>query len=77
MRNDQKTFKSIRGCPFKKSGFKDIDYKNVDVIKEFITERGKILPRRITGVSAFFQRKLAKSVKRARNMGLLPFLARD
>lgn len=61
-------------CPFTASGFKDIDYKDVETLKRFITERGKILPRRITGVSAHFQRKLAVAIKRARHMALLPFV---
>lgn len=52
-----------------------IDYKDVDLLKRFISERGKILPRRVTGTSAKNQRKLTVAIKRARVMGLLPFVA--
>ena len=62
-------------CPFTAGGVREIDYKDIDTLSQFITERGKILPRRITGVSAFHQRKLAEAIKRARHMALLPFLA--
>ncbi|WP_195212298.1 30S ribosomal protein S18 [Lactobacillus paragasseri] len=54
-----------------------IDYKYVDLLKRFISERGKILPRRVTGTSAKNQRKLTVAIKRARVMGLLPFVAED
>ncbi len=62
-------------CPFMAAGIKDIDYKDVNTLLKFITERGKILPRRITGVSAFHQKRLAAAIKRARHMALLPFVA--
>lgn len=62
-------------CPFVAAGFKDIDYKDTNTLQKFITERGKILPRRITGVSAYFQKRLALAIKRARYMALLPFVA--
>ena len=64
-----------RKCPFKTAGFKIIDYKNVELLQNFVTERGKILPRRITGVSAYYQRKLTKAIKRARQVALLPYAA--
>lgn len=66
-------------CPFATAGFKttDIDYKDVDTLSRFITERGKVLPRRITGVSARFQRKLSAAIRRSRMMALLPFVAED
>ena len=54
-----------------------IDYKDVDLLKRFISERGKILPRRVTGTSAKNQRKLTVAIKRARVRGLLPFVAED
>ena len=54
-----------------------IDYQDVDLLKRFISERGKILPRRVTGTSAKNQRKLTVAIKRARVMGLLPFVAED
>lgn len=61
-------------CPFTAAGVKEIDYKDIENLERFITERGKILPRRITGVSAFFQKKLKTAIKRARHMALLPFV---
>ena len=64
-------------CPFTAEGIKEIDYKDIDTLAQFITERGKILPRRITGVSAFHQKLLAVAIKRARYMALLPFVAID
>ena len=54
-----------------------IDYKDTDLLRRFISERGKILPRRVTGTSAKNQRKLTVAIKRARIMGLLPFVADD
>ena len=52
-----------------------VDYKDVELLKRFINEQGKILPRRITGVSAKFQRQLTRAVKRARHLALIPFVA--
>lgn len=69
--------RSQRRCPFMAAGWKKIDYKDTDTLKRFITERGKVLPRRITGVSAYFQRQLALAIKQARYIGLLPFVAED
>lgn len=67
--------KKKKRCPFTVAGMKDIDYKDIDTLNKFITERGKILPRRITGVSAYHQKRLALAIKRARLMALLPFVA--
>lgn len=67
--------KKRKRCPFTASGIKEIDYKDIETLMKFITERGKILPRRITGVSAFHQKRLAAAIKRARHMALLPFVA--
>lgn len=67
--------KKRKRCPFSQAGFKEIDYKDIETLSKFITERGKILPRRITGVSAYFQRRLSQAIKRARHMALLPFVA--
>jgi small subunit ribosomal protein S18 len=67
--------KRKRSCPFVAAGIKEIDYKDIENLLKFITERGKILPRRITGVSAKNQKKLATAIKRARHMALLPFVA--
>ena len=54
-----------------------IDYKDIDLLKLFITEQGKILPRRATGVTVQQQRKLAKAIKRARVLSLLPFVGQN
>ena len=62
-------------CPFTTAGIKTIDYKDVDTLLKFVTDRGKILPRRITGVSAHHQKLLCNAIKRARYMALLPFVA--
>ena len=62
-------------CYFTVSKIQYIDYKNVALLKRFTTERGKILPRRTTGTSAKYQRPLAAAIKRAREIGLLPFVA--
>ena len=59
---------------FKKSGIKYIDYKDPEFLKKFLNEQGKILPRRITGTSLKFQRRVAQAVKRARHLALLPFV---
>ncbi len=62
-------------CFFTSNGITHIDYKDVDLLRRFISERGKILPRRVTGTSAKYQRKLTVAIKRARQMALLPFVA--
>ncbi|CAM5197640.1 Small ribosomal subunit protein bS18 OS=Ureibacillus acetophenoni OX=614649 GN=rpsR PE=3 SV=1 [Ureibacillus acetophenoni] len=64
-------------CYFTSNNITNIDYKDVDLLKKFISERGKILPRRVTGTSAKYQRKLTTAIKRARIMALLPFVAED
>jgi small subunit ribosomal protein S18 len=61
-------------CRFKKLGIKYIDYKDVEFLKKFVNEQGKLLPRRITGTSLKFQRKVSDAVKKARQMALLPFV---
>jgi small subunit ribosomal protein S18 len=55
----------------------NVDYKDTELLKRFISERGKILPRRVTGTSAKNQRKVVTAIKRARIMALLPFVAND
>ena len=62
-------------CYFTKNKIKEIDYKDVAKLRRFTTERGKILPRRISGTCAKHQRKLTTSIKRARAIALLPFTA--
>ena len=61
-------------CRFKKLGIKYVDYKDADFLKKFLNEQGKILPRRITGTSLKFQRRVAQAVKRARHLALLPYV---
>ena len=61
-------------CRFKKSGIKYIDYKDAEFLKKFVNEQGRILPRRLTGTSLKFQKKVAQAVKRARHLALLPFV---
>ena len=61
-------------CRFKKMGIKYIDYKDPDFLMRFLNEQGKVLPRRITGNSLKWQRRVATAVKRARHIGLLPYV---
>ena len=61
-------------CRFKKAGITYVDYKDPEFLKKFLNEQGKILPRRITGTSLKFQRKVAQAVKRARSLALLPYV---
>lgn len=67
--------KKDKYCRFKKSGIKYIDYKNPDFLLKFINEQGKILPRRVTGTSQKFQKRVNKAVKRARHIAILPYVA--
>jgi len=60
-------------CRFTAEGVEEIDYKDLDLLKNYITETGKIVPSRITGTSAKYQRQLARAVKRARFLALLPY----
>jgi small subunit ribosomal protein S18 len=62
-------------CRFKKSGIKYIDYKDPNFLLKFVNEQGKILPRRLTGTSVKFQRKVSSAVKRARHIALMPYVA--
>ena len=61
-------------CYFTDNKVKKIDWKDADLLKRFVSDRGKILPRRITGTKAIYQRELAVAIKRARHMALLPFV---
>ena len=61
-------------CRFKKHNIKYVDYKDPEFLKKFLNEQGKILPRRITGTSLKYQRKVGKAVKRARQMAILPYV---
>lgn len=66
--------KKKKYCRFKKSGIKYIDYKDANFLMKFVNEQGKLLPRRITGTSLKYQRKIAKAVKRARHLALMPYV---
>ncbi len=78
-RSERKFSRNKRGgkrrkvCYFKSNKVAHIDYKDVDLLRKFISERGKILPRRVTGTSAKYQRPLTIAIKRARQMALLPY----
>ena len=61
-------------CRFKKAGIKYVDYKDPEFLKKFLNEQGKILPRRLTGTSLKFQRKVAQAITRARTLALLPYV---
>jgi len=67
--------KKDKYCRFKKSGIKYIDYKDPKFLLKFVNEQGKLLPRRITGTSVKYQRKVATAVKRARHLALMPYVA--
>lgn len=71
----QKNQLKDRECVFTKAGVEYIDYKDVDVLQRFINDQGKILPRRVTGTSAKYQRQLSKAIKRARYLALIPYVA--
>lgn len=73
--NPKKRFSRRKVCRFCADKTALIDYKNVDVLKTFISERGKIVPRRISGTCSEHQRKLTTAIKQARNIALLPYCA--
>ncbi|MCF8011447.1 MAG: 30S ribosomal protein S18 [Clostridiales bacterium] len=72
MKRDKRRGKK-KVCNFCVDKIDNIDYKDVHRLKKYVTERGKILPRRISGNCAYHQRQLTKAIKRSRNMALLPF----
>lgn len=74
-RNNMRRRKKV--CYFTKNNIKTIDFKDTELLKKFISERGKILPRRVTGTSAKYQRMLTTAIKRARHMVLLPYVVDD
>lgn len=69
-------FRRRKSCPFTGDNAQVIDYKDVKLLSRYVSERGKIVPSRITAVSAKKQRELAKAIKRARNIALLPFIVK-
>ena len=66
-------FKRKKFCRFTAEGVKQIDYKDIDILKDFVQENGKIMPARITGTKARYQRQLSTAIKRARYLALLPY----
>jgi len=66
--------KKKKYCRFKRSNIKYIDYKDASFLKKFLNEQGKLLPRRLTGTSLKYQRKVAQAVKRARHLAILPYV---
>ena len=68
------TTKAKKYCRFKKSGIKYVDYKDADFLLSFVNEQGKLLPRRLTGTSLKYQRKVAQAIKRARHLALMPYV---
>ena len=69
------TSKAKKYCSIKKYGIKYIDYKDPDFLLKFVNEQGKLLPRRLTGTSLKYQRKVAVAVKRGRHLALMPYVA--
>ncbi|HGG9590508.1 TPA: 30S ribosomal protein S18 [Neisseria meningitidis] len=69
----RQSFKRRKFCRFTAEKIQEVDYKQVDLLKDFISENGKIIPARITGTKAFYQRQLTVAVKRARFLALLPY----
>lgn len=75
---ERRPFRKGRGrrrkvCYFTANKIEHIDYKDIELLKKFISERGKILPRRVTGTSAKYQRMLTRAIKRSRQIALLPY----
>jgi len=66
-------FRRKKFCRFTAEGVKEIDYKDINTLKSYVTETGKIVPSRITGTNARYQRQLATAIKRARYLALLPY----
>lgn len=66
--------KRLKYCRFRKFGIKHIDYKDPDFLLQFVNDQGKVLPRRITGNSLKYQRKVAVAVKRARHLAMMPYV---
>lgn len=69
-------FKRKKFCRFTVEGIKTIDYKDIDILKDFISENGKIIPARITGTKSYYQRQLNTAIERARFLALLPYTDR-
>ena len=76
MKSRRPFFRRKKSCPFSGPNAPTIDYKDVKLLQRFLSERGKIVPSRITAVSQNKQRQLAKAIKRSRYLGLLPYAMR-
>ncbi len=71
----RKEVKTKKVCRFTQNNVKYIDYKDVKLLQKYVTEQGKIIPKRITGTSSKYQRQLSIAIKRARHMALLPYVS--
>ena len=71
---DIDTKQKVKYCRFKKNGIKYLDYKDADFLMYLVNEQGKILPRRLTGTSLKYQRKVSQAIKRARHLALMPYV---
>jgi small subunit ribosomal protein S18 len=74
MANSRVFFRRVKSCPLSDYSIKDVNYKNIKLISRFVSERGRILPSRITSISAKKQRALKQAIKQARALALLPFV---
>ena len=75
MRRNKMAFQNKRKfCYFKENAITDIDYKDVKLLKRFVNDQGKIMPRRVTGTSAKMHRKLVRAIKRSRSIALMPYV---
>jgi small subunit ribosomal protein S18 len=72
-RGNRGLFRRKKFCRFTAEGIKEVDYKDIEILKDFINENGKIIPARITGTKARYQRQLSVAIKRARYLALLPY----
>ena len=73
----KKSVRKVMQCNFTEAGLEYIDYKDVETLQRFTNDQGKILPRRVTGTSAKHQRQLTSAIKRARFLGLMPYVAEN
>lgn len=69
-------FKRKKFCRFTAEGIKHVDYKDIEILKDFVNENGKIIPARITGTTSFYQRQLSTAIEHARFLALLPYTDR-
>ncbi len=72
-RSNRPLFRRRKFCRFTAEGIKEVDYKNIEILKDFVNENGRIIPARITGTKMHFQRQLSVAIKRARFLALIPY----